>query len=755
MSIFINDQTKEFHLTNASISYIIHILRNGQVGHLYFGKALRHRESFQHLYRTSNRILDVYPIQSDSSFSLERTKQEYPSYGTSDFREGTIEIKQENGSIITDFRFKGYTYYSGKPKLMNGQLPSTFCNKESDATTLEIELEDTVIGATLVLSYTLFENEAVITRNARIMNVGSETIRISRALSCCLDFDNDNFEMLQLSGAWSRERHLIKRELVHGIQSISSTRGASSANHNPFMALKRPETTEHSGEAYGFSLVYSGNFLGQVEVNHYHLARVTLGINPMLFEWKLSPKETFQTPEAILVYSDLGLNGMSQTFHHLFLNHLIPKPWHKELSPVLLNSWEAAYYDFNEDKLFELASKASTLGMDLFVLDDGWFKNRNSDHQALGDWIVDKKKLPNGLGVLSDKINQLGMKFGLWIEPEMVNEKSDLYKLHPEWVIQTPERSKSYGRNQFVLNYSNPEVVDTIFKLLDTLLSEANIEYIKWDMNRNISEPYALNLPSDRQGEFFHRYILGVYSLYQRLRDKYPYILFESCAAGGGRFDPGMLYYAPQVWTSDDTDAVERIKIQYGTSYIYPIKSLGAHITAVPNHQILRKTSLKMRNDVAIFGTTGYELDVTKLNVEDEATIKEQIKFFKRYQALLHLGDFYRLISPFEAHNSNLASWMCVSQDRGEAIIGIYQTLAVVNPGFDRVRLRGLDPELLYRIKGSNETYYGDELMSIGLSIEGLYNGICEENMQNGNEPLFGFGDFTSKVVILETADRL
>lgn len=753
MPIIFNEKTKEFHLYNKNISYIFTILKNNQLGHLYYGEKIKHRESFEHLLRTTPRALTVCQFEGDMDFSLDYIKQEYSTYGTSDYNEGTFQIKQENGSIVTIFEYTNHKIYAGKPKVMDGKMPATYVEKDEEAVTIEILLTDQLINTELILTYTIYEQRNVITRNAKFINNGNEKLTLVRALSACVEFDNKEFEMIQLSGAWARERHIEKRLLTSGIQSISSTRGASSASHNPFIALKKNDTTEHVGEVYGFNLVYSGNFLAQVEVNHYDITSVTMGINPLNFEWILQSGEEFQTPEVVMVYSHQGLNHMSQTFHDLYRERLIRGRWKEEICPVLINNWEATYFDFNEEKIVSLAKDAKEVGVELFVLDDGWFKGRNNDKTSLGDWFVDTEKLPNGIDGLAKKINEIGMKFGLWIEPEMINKISELYKKHPDWVINTPNRRDSHGRNQYVLDFSRKEVVDYIYNMLAQILEKAPIAYIKWDMNRSISEPYSRGLTPNKQGEIMHRYILGVYDLYERLTTNFPDVLFESCASGGGRFDPGMLYYAPQAWTSDDTDAVERLKIQYGTSLVYPIKTMGSHVSASPNHQIGRATSLSTRANTAYFGTFGYELDINKCTSVEKEQIKKQIKFFKKYSKLIQGGDFYRLESPFEK-DGNLVSWMVISKDKKEAILGIYQVLVKPNPKFEKFKLKGLNPDFEYQIDNMTRTFFGDELMNVGL----IFSDTMGENdtiildVEQGKFPMgkFGAGDYSSQIFVLK-----
>ena len=521
---------------------------------------------------------------------------------------------------------------------------------------------------------------------------------------------------------------------------MGSIRGNSSHNHNPFMILKRPTADEFQGEAIGFSLIYSGNFLAQVEVDTYDTARVLLGIHPHCFDWKLDPSEEFQTPEAVMVYTDQGLNHLSQTFHRLYQTRLARGYWRDRVRPILINNWEATYFDFTEDKLVEIAEKARECGVELFVLDDGWFGKRCGEQAGLGDWVANPDRLKNGITGLAQRIEDLGMKFGLWFEPEMVNKDSDLYREHPDWIIQTPGRRNSHGRYQYVLDFSRKEVVDRIYEMMDKILSEAKVSYIKWDMNRSITECYSAALPPDRQGEVYHRYILGVYDLYERLTSKFPQILFESCASGGGRFDPGMLYYAPQCWTSDDSDAVERIKIQYGTSYCYPVSSMGTHVSVVPNHQINRITPLDTRANVAYFGTFGYELDLNTLTADEQEEVKGQIAFMKQYRQLFQFGTFYRLQSPFE-HNT--LAWMVVSDDRKEAIVGWYRVLNGVNLPYGRLRLQGLSEDLPYRVNGESSIHYGSELMNAGLITTDASSGQAQ-----GDEEMCR--DFESRLYILK-----
>ena len=743
MPITYNEQSREFHLYNNKISYLIKILANEQLGQLYFGKRIPNRKNHDYLVENTYRPVTSYVFDDDYSFSLGNVKQEYPAYGTTDQRRPALDIKQPNGSRITDFKYVSHKIYAGKRKLIG--LPATYVEDENEATTLEINLYDELIQVTLCLQYTIFENSAAIARSVKFSNDSDQKYQLKTALSLNLDLPDANYEWLQFSGAWGRERHLHKTPLRPGIQAINSARGASSHMQNPFVILKRPFTTEEQGEALGVSFVYSGNFLAQAEVDEYSVTRLQIGIDPFQFSWCLKSNETFQTPEAILAYTSEGLNQLSQTFQKLYTTRLARGYWRDKERPILINNWEATYFDFTEEKLLSIAKKAKELGIELFVLDDGWFGERTKETAGLGDWYVNRNRLKNGISGLSRKIHDLGMMFGLWFEPEMVNKDSDLYRKHPDYIIETPKRHASHGRKQYVLDFSRKEVVDNIYEQLVKILDEGEIDYIKWDMNRNITECYSIAYPSEQQGEIMHRYILGVYDLYERLIERYPKILFESCASGGGRFDAGILYYAPQAWTSDDSDAIERLKIQYGTSFGYPQSMMGAHVSASPNEQLGRNTPLKIRGDVAFFGAFGYELDLDKLSSTELASIKKQIELMKKYRSIFQYGTFYRLKSPFEG---NIVSWMVVSEDKSQAIVGYYKILNDVNCEYRRLYLPGLEADTLYNVQEELGSYLGnftgDELANIGLVTTDASAGQNQETT-----------DFYSKLFILERYGEL
>lgn len=744
MAIQFHEKAREFHLYNKEVSYIMKIMENGQIENLYYGKRIKDREDFSYLHEEISRSLTSVNVPEPGVLSMEYTKQEYPSYGTGDYRSPAFTVLQEDGSRISAFAYVGHNIFNGKKELK--PLPATYTESDEEAQTLEIILYDDLIDTELVLSYTIYEAYPVITRNARFTQKGTEKIVLERALSMSMEFGDMDFEMVHLAGAWARERYVKTRKLEMGIQSIQNLHGTgSSAEHNPFLALKRPHTTESQGEVYGFSLVYSGNFLAQTEVTTFDLTRVTMGIHPEGFSWELNQGETFQTPEVVMVYSDQGLNKMSQVYHRLYRTRLMRGYWRDKARPILLNNWEATYFDFNEEKILNIAKKAKEVGVELFVLDDGWFGARNDDYRGLGDWYVNLEKLPDGISGLSRKIEALGLKFGLWVELEMVNKDSDLYRAHPDWIIGAPGRFESHGRHQHVLDFSRKEVVDYIYEMISKVLRESSISYIKWDMNRYMSEPYSRGASAAHQGMVMHKYILGVYDLYTRLTKEFPEILFESCASGGARFDPAMLYFAPQTWTSDDTDASERVKIQYGTSMVYPVVSMGSHVSAVPNHQLLRTTPLETRGNVAYFGTFGYELDLNLLSDEEIEMVKKQITFMKQYRDLIQVeGDFYRLLSPFAGND---AAWMVVSRDQTEAIAGFYQRLNKINASWLRLRLQGLSEDSLYEVSrnvlGETKSYqaYGSELMYAGIPID------REELNEKG-------GDFASLLYVLKKIEE-
>lgn len=734
MPIIYNEKTREFHLYNQEISYIIKILDNDQLGQLYYGKRLTHREDFSHFFEYAMRDMSPYAFEGNSTFSLENIKQEYPTFGCGDMRFPAYEIERENGSHVVEFVYKEYKIYNGKPKLEG--LPATYVESDDEAQTLELVLEDTSINTRIVLLYTIYKAFPVIARSVRFECDSDEKITLLSAMSACVDLPDKDYEMIDLAGVWARERHVRRHKLDYGIQSIYSMRGCSSYQFNPFLALARENADEFQGQVYGFSLVYSGNFLAQTEVDNYDTARVLMGIHPNGFKWTLGKGESFQTPEMVMVYSEAGLNGMSQTFHKLYRTRLARGTWRDKVRPILINSWEAFYFDFDAPKLLGLADAAADLGMELFVLDDGWFGKRDDSTSSLGDWYPNEEKLKGTLKELAEKINAKGLKFGLWIEPEMTNKDSDLYRAHPDWLLAEQGKRICHSRTQYVLDFSKKEVREYIGDMLENLLAEVPVSYIKWDMNRTFSEVFSNGNDREYQGKVCHKYILGVYELYERLTSRFPHVLFESCASGGARFDPGMLYYAPQGWTSDDTDAIERLKIQYGTSMVYPVSCMGSHVSASPNHQTNRVTPIETRADVAYFGTFGYELDLLKLGEEDKAEIRRQIAFMKEKRDLIQKGIFYRLKSPFEG---NETAWMIVSEDQKKALVGYYRVMQPVNVGFKRLKLKGLKEDTCYKVRGYDYDCYGDELMQVGMILSDSASGVWKKGVNDK-------GDFQAKV---------
>lgn len=714
MSIHVNEEHKLFHLQTAKTSYIFKILENGNAGQLYYGPQIPVKKDYPNLASREEHDCTNTLTVDQSDFQLELIKQEYAGLGKGDYRYPAYQITYPNGSRTSEFEYTGYEVADGKERLKN--MPSAFDDQGDDSQTLTVTFKDELANLVLQLHYTVFEKEDVIVRSATFINHGQEAVTLNRALSLQLDLPDHDYDMLQFSGSWARERHLIRTPLRSGIQSIGSLRVASSHQQNPFFALARPHTDNHQGAAFGFNFIYSGNFIDSVEVDQFDTTRVLVGINPDDFGWKLANGESFQTPEAVMTYTSDGLNQMSQQLGAFYQDHLINQHFAHKDRPILINNWEATFMDFNEAKLMKIVDQADKLGIEMFVLDDGWFGHRDDDKSSLGDWFVDQKKFSNGISGFADRVHDKGMKFGLWFEPEMISIDSKLYEKHPDWMIATPGRQGTPARNQYVLDMTRQEVVDYLFEHMSAIIKQTKLDYIKWDMNRNITEMYGAKLPADQQLEFPHRYILGVYQLYARLTEAFPKVLFESCASGGGRFDLGMMYYAPQAWCSDDTDAVERIKIQDGTSYGYTQNMWGAHVSAVPNDQVGRLTSLDTRAAVAYFGDFGYELDITKMAADELATIKKQVAFYKQYRHLFQFGKFYRLDNP-DTNNDNVYGWQVVNEDRSEAILTRFQILNGANPAYIRVYFAGLDPEATYTVNDGEEHFSGAELMNAGYFV--------------------------------------
>lgn len=706
MPILFDHQRQIFHLSNSQISYVIGIEKDKFITHRYFGRSLPFYTGSNELQRI-DRGFATNPDLSDRTFSLNALPLETSTQGTGDHRIGNYQIRRENGANVTSFSYKSYTISSGKPTLEG--LPSL---RGEQAETLAILLVDDVQRLEMVLNYTLYKDYPVVTRSVRFLNRGKEKVFIENAGSMLLDLTRTDFDMLTLNGSHTNEATIGRQALHEGIQKIESSRGTSSPQHQPFLALMDSTTNEFQGEVYAFHLIYSGNFTAQVEVEQYGSSRVQLGIQPETFEWCLEPNASFQTPEAVISYSDAGLNGMSQTFHALYQKELIPVQWKDQERPILVNTWEANYFDFHEADLLQQAEVAKDTGIELFVLDDGWFGQRNDDTSSLGDWFENREKLPQGIAGLAEKIQQKGLKFGLWFEPEMISENSRLFESHPDWVLQVPDYPKTEGRRQLVLDLSQTVVQEYLIEMLDSYLSTGKTDYIKWDMNRHLTEVGSFAFPAYQQKEIYHRYVLGLYRVLEVITTKYPNCLFENCSSGGGRFDPGMMYYMAQTWTSDNTDALCRSKIQYGYSLLYPPIMMGAHVSPVPNHQVGRRTSLHTRGLIAMSGNFGYEMALTHLPADEQKEIREQITFYKKHRSLFQFGKFYRLQS---ADDFFATAWLFTNDE--EAIVIYFNGLARPAVPVKYVKTRYLEEQAIFKNTATGTLVSGAELNQAGITI--------------------------------------
>lgn len=721
MSIIFDEKENIFLIHTENTSYAMALVDGTNLHHVYYGKRI-HSTNLRYVL-----CEDVYPFipstaKRETNGYIESSAFEYPQTGMGDYRDSAFCVKSMDGHRASELVYRGYEIKAGKPALPG--LPATW-GDEKESSTLCIYLEDALLGLKVTLNYSIFEGIDAIIRSATVENHGSEAVYLEKVLSSCIEMRNRNFEMLTLPGSWARERHIQKMPIGYGRQNAGSFRGKSSPQEHPFMALVTPGTNQTQGEVYAMNFVYSGNFIAQVERNEFDFVRMTMGIHPEGFCWKLQPGESFVAPEVVNVYSANGLEPMTHTFHHLYRKHLIRSPYlHKE-RPILINNWEATYFDFDEKKLIDIAKEASALGIEMLVMDDGWFGKRDTDDCSLGDWQVNEEKLKGGLPYLVEEVKKTGMKFGIWFEPEMICPDSDLFRAHPDWAIQIPGREIIQSRAQYVLDLTRQEVVDAVYDMIDQVLKSADISYVKWDMNRFLTNLGSAALPADRQGEICHRFMLGVYQLQERLITDYPDLLLENCSSGGGRFDPGMLYYSPQIWCSDDTDAIERLAIQEGTALIYPLSTMGAHVSVCPNHAIGRTTPFETRGTVALAGTFGYELDITKLSDEDKALVKEQTKQYHKYHHLVAEGEYYRLASYSE--NNTFDCFMVVSEDKSQALVFYVQVLFHAQVKSRLIPLRGLDSSKVYLVNGTE--YSGDLLQNVGLRVD------------------IELGDFTSKLI--------
>ena len=731
INIFYNEKDKAFKLRANNTDYMMKVCEEGYLAHVYYGNKVPD-EDLTYLLRLDESPFTPATNDRDRASFMDTLPFEYPCFGVGDYRESAFKIMDASGMSTCDLRYVSHKMYEGKPKLEG--LPATFATEESGCSTLEITMYDKYADIEVVLIYTAFDKLDVITRSAVITNKSEKPFKITRALSACVDFDTDKMDMITLNGSWARERAVERCRLHHGKQLVDSCRGESSHQNNPFVALCDNNADEDKGEVFGFNFVYSGNFYAQAEVTQHKKTRFLMGINPLDFEWLLEKGESFTCPEVVMVHSDEGIGKMSRTFHDLYRNNLIRGEYKDKRRPILINNWEATYFNFDTDKLIDIAMEASKLGIEMLVMDDGWFGHRDSDNSSLGDWFVYEKKLKGGLKYLVDEVNKLGMKFGIWFEPEMISPDSELYKAHPDWAIQIKGRPLTLCREQYVLDYSRKEVRDYVYGMMKKILDSANIEYIKWDMNRQLTEVGSATLPAERQRELWHRYVLGVYDLMDRLTTDYPHILLENCSGGGARFDPGMLYYSPQIWCSDDTDAIERLKIQHGTSMCYPCSAMGAHVSDCPNHTVGRNTPFKTRGHVAMVGTFGYELDVTRIPQEDRDAIPAQIEEFNKFNKLVRTGDHYRIGNMFE--DNTWDAWEFVAKDKSEALFEFVQVLARPNERSRRIKLKGLEPEAYYYEESEpDKKISGAALMNAGINIAKMWNG----------DGLYG--DFCSKIL--------
>lgn len=731
INIFYNEKDKAFKLRANNTDYMMKVCEEGYLAHVYYGNKVPD-EDLTYLLRLDESPFTPATNDRDRASFMDTLPFEYPCFGVGDYRESAFKIMDANGMSTCDLRYVSHKMYEGKPKLEG--LPATFATEESGCSTLEITMYDKYADIEVVLIYTAFDKLDVITRSAVITNKSEKPFKITRALSACVDFDTDKMDMITLNGSWARERAVERCRLHHGKQLVDSCRGESSHQNNPFVALCDNNADEDKGEVFGFNFVYSGNFYAQAEVTQHKKTRFLMGINPLDFQWLLEKGESFTCPEVVMVHSDEGIGKMSRTFHDLYRNNLIRGEYKDKRRPILINNWEATYFNFDTDKLIDIAKEASKLGIEMLVMDDGWFGHRDSDNSSLGDWFVYEKKLKGGLKYLVDEVNKLGMKFGIWFEPEMISPDSELYKAHPDWAIQIKGRPLTLCREQYVLDYSRKEVRDYVYGMMKKILDSANIEYIKWDMNRQLTEVGSATLPAERQRELWHRYVLGVYDLMDRLTTDYPHILLENCSGGGARFDPGMLYYSPQIWCSDDTDAIERLKIQHGTSMCYPCSAMGAHVSDCPNHTVGRNTSFKTRGHVAMVGTFGYELDVTRIPQEDRDAIPAQIEEFNKFNKLVRTGDHYRIGNMFE--DNTWDAWEFVAKDKSEALFEFVQVLGRPNERSRRIKLKGLEADAYYYEENEpDKKISGAALMNAGINIAKIWNG----------DGLYG--DFCSKIL--------
>lgn len=712
MAITYNQESGIFQLDTKSTTYQMQADSYGVLLHLYYGNRIEGSMNYLIQSYDSGFSGNPYDAGENRSYSLDTLPQEFPSYGVGDYRTGCISVVLPDGTRASDFRYVSHEIVPGANKIPG--MPSLY-DSGREAETLYINLDDKATGLKLQLAYTVFEEKDVIARSAKVINETKEAIVLEKMLSACLDISYGDWELLHFHGRHAMERTAERTPLVHGSVSLGSMRGTSSHHENPSVILCSRETTEDFGSCYGMALVYSSNFVTNIELDQRSQVRAVMGINPEHFNFVLDAGMEFETPQVIMAYSGEGLGRLSHIYHRILRHNMCRGKYKLERRPILINNWEATYFDFNKEKIIPIAQQAAALGIEMLVLDDGWFGKRDDDNSGLGDWFVNEKKMGGSLDSLVQEINRLGLKFGIWLEPEMISEDSDLFRAHPDWALSIPGRKPCRSRSQLVLDMSRADVRDYLFDCISKVLKSANIEYIKWDMNRSMCDIYSSLQDSAHQGEVYHRCMLGVYDLLERVVTTFPDVLLEGCSGGGGRFDPAMLYYSPQIWCSDDTDAIERLEIQYGTSFFYPVSSVGAHVSASPNHQTGRNTPIETRGVVAMAGTFGYELDLNLLSEEEKKTVKVQVENFKLYYDVIQNGTYYRLASPYE--KNMVTAWQMVSEDKKTSLVSLVCSHARANKPAAFIKLKGLDEKKAYKIQGLEGTFSGSALMNGGMAL--------------------------------------
>ncbi|MDO5549817.1 MAG: alpha-galactosidase [Lachnospiraceae bacterium] len=711
MGIIYNQEHKTITLHTKHTSYQMRIGNLDYLFHLYYGPTIYDADmTYQIMQYDRGFSGNPYESRNARTFSLDAHPQEFSTQQQGDFRTTSIEVVNSDGSYSFNGRAVSYQITEGKYQL--DTLPCVFAADKDTVHSLEVTLSDAVSKVEVTLLYSVFEEADIITRAVKVKNAGDSPIHLKKIMSVCLDFLNGaDMDLVSLPGRYGQERQVERQRMTHHIHSIGSVRGASSHQQNPFVILCDKNAGEDYGKCYGFSLMYSGNFLAEAELDQYDQLRLVMGINPKQFVYEIQPGEVFEGPEVVMAFSQNGFTGLSHLYHDFYRSNLCRSKFVKDVQrPVLINSWEAAFMDFDDVKLVEIAKAAKKMGVDLLVMDDGWFGKRDDDNSSLGDWYVNENKIKCGLHKLVEQINDLGMKFGIWFEPEMVSEDSDLYRAHPEWAMQIPGRHAVRSRNQLALDMSRRDVQDYLIERVNAILDDANIYYVKWDINRSITDIWSNNLPAEKQGEVYHRYILGLYRVMNEIILTHPDILFEGCSGGGGRYDAAMLHYYPQYWVSDNNNPIDRLKLHYGTSFVYPTCTMGAHISDSGRFVPLRTKAV-----VAMCGTFGYELDATHLNKEELAICKEQSRLFRKYYHITFQGDFYRLTNPFET--GNMTAWEHVTKNKKEALLSVVVTNLTCNGPQEYIRAKGLQPDAMYSINGSKETYSGSALMNAGLPI--------------------------------------